>query len=85
MRKRRARYLRASLEVLELLILAQAPKGSADAQIVGLGQLAGLLVYLLCKLACRRCYDANWASPLLQLRLVHDVHQQRQQKRSRLS
>ena len=74
-------YLGSSFEVLELLVLGEAPKGGAYAQVVGLAEAPGLLVDLLGQLARGGHYDGDGPPALLQLRLVHDVHQHRQHKR----
>ena len=52
-------HLGSSFEVLELLILGEAPEGGAYAQVVGLAEAPGLLVDLLRQLARGGHYDGN--------------------------
>mmetsp|Transcript_24988 Transcript_24988/g.59491 ORF Transcript_24988/g.59491 Transcript_24988/m.59491 type:complete len:444 (-) Transcript_24988:978-2309(-) len=78
------RHVRAGLQVLELLVLAEPAEGRDAAEAVRLAELPCLLVYLLRELARRGDDDPDGALPFLKLRLVHDVHQHRQHKRCRL-
>lgn len=62
-------------------ICQQQQAGRQAGLTVGFAELARLLVYLLCQLACWCQHEADGPCTLVQLRLVHDVHQHGQHKR----